>query len=91
MSDPPRQAVLSPVFRRDLTYWIETDRKTALRLMALVEAIMRDPFTGIGKPERLKRWDDMTWSRRLNEADRLTYTVFPDRIEFIQGRYHYDR
>jgi toxin YoeB len=33
---------------------VETDRKTALRIFQLIEAIMRDPFQGIGKPEPLK-------------------------------------
>jgi toxin YoeB len=45
-----RDAVFQPEFREDLKYWVETDRKIALRAFALVEAILRDPFTGIGKP-----------------------------------------
>ena len=49
-----RIAVFEPEFREDLRYWVETDRKTALRAFELVEAILRDPFTGIGKPEPLK-------------------------------------
>jgi toxin YoeB len=46
-----RQAVFQQEFIEDLRYWVETDRKVALRAFALIEAIMRDPFTGIGKPE----------------------------------------
>ena len=49
-----RDAVFHPEFREDLAYWVETNRKTALRAFNLVEAIMRNPFTGIGKPEPLK-------------------------------------
>lgn len=41
-------------FRQDLRYWIETERKVALRAFHLIGAILRDPFTGIGKPEPLK-------------------------------------
>lgn len=44
-------AIFHPEFREDLRYWVETDRKVALRAFDVIEAIMRDPFTGIGKPE----------------------------------------
>lgn len=54
-----------------------------------MEAALRDPSTGIGKPERLKHLGGTVWSRRINEADRLVYEVFTDRIEFLQARYHY--
>ena len=49
-----REAVFHPEFRDDLKDWVESDRKVALRVLDLVEAVMRDPFTGIGKPEPLK-------------------------------------
>jgi len=49
-----RDAVFHPEFRDDLRYWVEIDRKVALRAFDLIEAIMREPFTGIGKPEPLK-------------------------------------
>ncbi|MGF2039001.1 type II toxin-antitoxin system YoeB family toxin [Nostoc sp. ChiVER01] len=42
---------MSSRFREDFAYWVETNHKTALRAFNLVEAIMREPFTGIGKPE----------------------------------------
>jgi len=86
---PIRDAVFNREFREDLVYWIETDRKTALRAFKLIEAIVRDPFTGIGKPERLKHLGSNTWSRRLTQEHRITYSVSDDRIDFIQARYHY--
>jgi len=61
---PIRDAVFNREFREDLVYWIETDRKTALRAFKLIEAIVRDPFTGIGKPERLKHLGSNTWYGR---------------------------
>jgi len=48
-----RESEFQPVFMEDLQYWVETDRKTALRIFQLIEAVMRDPFQGIGKPEPL--------------------------------------
>ncbi len=86
---PERDAVFRPKFREDLTYWIATERKIALRAFQLIEAIMRDPFTGIGKPEPLKHLAPNTWSRRLTQEHRLIYLVSDERIDFIQARYHY--
>ncbi|MDP9361517.1 MAG: Txe/YoeB family addiction module toxin [Acidobacteriota bacterium] len=83
-----RVAVFSPHFRDDLRWWVRTDRKVALRLLDLVEAILREPFVGIGKPEPLKNLEKV-WSRRLTHEHRVMYTVFSDRIDFLQARYHY--
>jgi len=84
-----RLAIFEPEFREDLRYWVETDRKTALRAFDLVEAILRDPFTGIGKPEPLKYLAPGLWSRRLTQEHRIVYLVGDDRIDFLQARYHY--
>lgn len=77
-------------FLEDLSFWVETNRKIARRLLSLVEEIERDPFEGTGKPERLKYQSGNVWSRRLTEKDRIVYLVTDDRIEFLQSRYHYD-
>jgi len=84
-----RLAVFHPEFRQDLRYWTETNRRVALRIMDLVEAVMREPFHGIGKPEPLKYVLAGAWSRRITEEHRLVYSVSADRIDFLQARYHY--
>ena len=84
-----RDAVFHTEFREDLKYWVATDRKVALRAFELTEAIMRDPFTGIGKPEPLKYLAAGAWSRRLTQEHRVVYLVSDDRIDFLQCRYHY--
>ncbi|HEX6642718.1 MAG TPA: Txe/YoeB family addiction module toxin [Thermoanaerobaculia bacterium] len=84
-----RLAVFQPEFREDLRHWVETDRRVALRALDLVEAILRDPFEGIGKPEPLKHLASGTWSRRLTQEHRIVYLVSNDRIDFLQARYHY--
>jgi toxin YoeB len=84
-----RDSVFQPEFLEDLRYWIETDRKIALRLMNIIEAVMCDPFTGIGKPEPLKYVAPGAWSRRLTQEHRVVYLVRADRIDFLQARYHY--
>jgi toxin YoeB len=84
-----REAVFQPEFREDLRYWVRTDRKTALRVLDLVEAVLRDPFGGIGKPEPLKYLGSGVWSRRVTQEHRLVYVVQGDRVDFLQARYHY--
>lgn len=86
---PKRDVVMSDAFRDDLRYWAEQDRKLLLRLLDMMEAIVRDPFTGIGKPEPLKYEIAGSWSRRLDKKNRVVYRVHDDRIEFLQARYHY--
>ena len=84
-----RDAVFQPEFREDLRYWVETDRRVALRVFDLVEAIRRDPFRGIGKPEPLRHLAPNTWSRRVTQEHRVVYLCRADRIDFLQARYHY--
>jgi len=84
-----REAVFQVEFREDLRYWVETDRRVALRALNIVEAVIRDPFTGIGKPEPLKYFAPDVWSRRLTQEHRIVYLVSKDRIDFLQARYHY--
>ncbi len=84
-----KQTVFHPEFREDLRYWVETDRKIALKVFDLIEAILREPFTGLGKPEPLKHVLAGAWSRRLTQEHRIVYRVHDDRIDFLQARYHY--
>ena len=85
-----RPAAFSTHFREDLTHWVATDRKVALRVLGLVEAVARDPFRGIGKPEALRHLGPNLWSRRITQEHRLVYLVRADRIDFLQCRYHYE-
>lgn len=89
MSPKERLAVFQPEFIEDLRYRVETDRKLALRALDMIDAILRDPFAGIGKPEPLKYITPGAWSRRLTQEHRIVYLVRDDRIDFLQARYHY--
>jgi toxin YoeB len=85
-----RVAVFDSEFRDDLIYWVKTDRRAALRTLELVDAILADPFNGIGKPEPLRFALAGCWSRRITREHRLVYRVSEDRINFLQARYHYE-
>jgi toxin YoeB len=85
-----RDAVFHPEFLEDLRYIVQTDRRVALRALEIVEAILRDPFTGVGKPEPLKYQLAGAWSRRLTKVHRIVYLVREERVDFLQARYHYE-
>ena len=73
----------------DLAWWIEKDRKVALRIIKLVDDIQRDPFQGLGKPEPLKHELKGCWSRRIDGEHRLVYQVVGEKIRILACRYHY--
>ena len=84
-----RAAVFHAEFREDLRHWVRTDRSTAIKVLDMVEAVLRDPFHGPGKPEPLRYLLAGCWSRRITQEHRLVYRVSGDRIDFLQARYHY--
>ena len=84
-----REAVFEPEFLDDLVHWVKTDRNAAVRVLELVNAILREPFEGIGKPEPLRFGFAGCWSRRITQEHRLVYRVLENRIDFLQARYHY--
>jgi toxin YoeB len=84
-----RDAVYHREFIEDLRFWVKTDRNAALRILELVEATLRDPFQGIGKPEALQYVLAGCWSRRITQEHRLVYRVGETRVDFLQARYHY--
>ncbi len=84
-----REAVMDPHFLEDLEHWTRTDRRRALRALRLVEAVLRDPFDGPGKPEPLSGQLAGKWSRRIDQEHRLVYEVEESRIYFLAARHHY--
>jgi toxin YoeB len=84
-----RESVFTDQFKQDLKYWKKNDPKKLERIHRLIEAIMHDPFKGIGKPEPLKYEGADMWSRRINDEHRIVYLVSADQIDFLQARFHY--
>jgi len=81
--------ILRDQFRGDLVFWIASEPRVALRVMKLVEEVVREPFGGIGKPEALKNERRKLWSRRITEEHRLIYEITGAGPTFHQARYHY--
>jgi toxin YoeB len=81
--------IFTPHGWEDYQHWVQTDRATLKRINRLIDDALRDPFTGIGKPEQLRHVLSGAWSRRITEEHRLVYLVDGDDLVILQARYHY--
>ena len=71
-------------------YWQTQDKKTIKKINNLIKSIDRDGILkGEGKPEKLKHSEN-EYSRRINDEDRLVYSVTNGQIEIKSCRGHYD-
>lgn len=86
-----RVAIVDRQFLTDLTYWIRVDQKTALRVMQLIDDVLRDPESGRGSPERLRHFGPGMWSRKVTQEHRMVYEVTENAVRFAQCRFHYGK
>lgn len=86
----PERLVWTAAAWDDYLYWQTQDRKALKRINALIQDAMRNPFTGIGKPEPLRENLSGFWSRRIDEQNRLVYAVENADLAVVACRYHYD-
>jgi toxin YoeB len=73
----------------DYLYWQTQDKKTLKRINKLIEATLRVPFEGVGKPEPLKENLAGYWSRRIDDTHRLVYAIEDEHLTILACRYHY--
>ena len=59
----------------DYCYWQMQDKKTLKRINMILKDIQRNSFEGIGKPEPLKENLTGYWSRRIDDTNRIVYTI----------------
>lgn len=74
----------------DYCYWQTQDKKTLKRINALIKDIQRNYFEGIGQPEPLKENLSGWWSRRIDEKNRIVYTIKDGDIIIASCKGHYD-
>ena len=89
MAEALKQFAFTHAAWQDYVWWQTQDKKTLRRINQLIEATLRDPFDGIGKPEALRENLSGFWSRRIDDANRLVYAVEAEQIVVIACRYHY--
>jgi toxin YoeB len=71
-------------------FWQKKDKNMIKKINILVKDILRTPFEGLGKPERLRANLSGLYSRRITQEHRLVYEVLKNEIRIIQCRYHYE-
>lgn len=71
-------------------YWQYQDKKTLKRINLLIKDIQRDSFQGLGKPEPLKENLSGYWSRRIDDVNRIVYTIEGTSIKIISCKGHYE-
>ena len=81
--------VFDPLAIEHLLHWTETDRRKALKILDLIEATLKSPFEGIGKPEPLRFELAGAWLRRIDQEHRLVYKVEKGELIVLACRYHY--
>ena len=84
----------SPKAQEDIEYWKKSGNQTVMnRITILLRDMSEHPYTGIGKPERLKYEFTGKWSRRINEKHRIVYIVreIENDIYILALRYHYTK
>ena len=89
MTKRVRSLEFDPSAFEDLAWWIDQDRKKALKIVKLIKELQWNPFHGTGQPERLKHELSGCWSRRIDQEHRLVYEVLDDKIRILACRYHY--
>jgi toxin YoeB len=86
----PKRIVWTAEAWASYVYWQAEDRKTLRRINLLIEDTLRNPFSGIGKPEALRANLSGFWSKRIDDTNRLVYRVERDDLAIVSCRYHYD-
>ena len=89
MTKPVRNSEFDPSGLEDLAWWIEQDRKKALKIVRLIRECQRTPFAGTGKPEPLKHHQAGLWSCRVDRENRLVYSFDEESLYLWRARYHY--
>jgi len=83
--------VFTPIAWEDYRHWQSTDKAVLKRVNRLLDEVLRDPLSGIGKPEPLRHVLAGCWSRRIDDEHRLVYLVEEDDVAVLQARYRYGR
>ncbi|MBQ3944888.1 MAG: Txe/YoeB family addiction module toxin [Alphaproteobacteria bacterium] len=70
-------------------YWQNQDRKTLKKINQLLQAISRNGYKSIGKPEPLSGNLAGFWSVRIDAKTRIALRINCDALEIAQCSSHY--
>jgi toxin YoeB len=76
----------------DLGWFRKYNKQSYIKCFDLVRDTSEHPREGIGKPERLKYFEEEVWSRKVNDADRMIYTIYDEEKEIDVSSFkgHYE-
>lgn len=83
------QLAFDPAAWEEYLWWLANDRKTLVRINKLLDDSLRNPRSGIGKPEQLRGFSEEIWSRRITLEHRLVYRVTPESVIVMACKHHY--
>ena len=83
------QLAFDPAAWEEYLWWLANDRKTLVRINKLLDDALRNPRSGIGKPEQLRGFSEEIWSRRITLEHRLVYRVTPESVIVMACKHHY--
>lgn len=84
--------ILTPEAQKHLDDWSKSGQiKTRQKIARLLEELTLHPKTGTGQVEQLKGNLSGYWSRRINKADRIIYTIEDEKVivTVISKKGHY--
>ncbi|MFI9405528.1 Txe/YoeB family addiction module toxin [Nocardia sp. NPDC052316] len=87
---PDRKLTFTAQGWRSYASWLARDRAVLKAANKMINAVLADPFAGIGKPEPLRHQLAGHWSRRISQEHRLVYYVSDTEIVVVQVGSHYD-
>ena len=79
----------SPKFRREYKKLRKTRQDTAKMVRFLIADVLEHPRGGLGHPERLRHFPGEVWSRRIDQKNRLRYSIAGDVVCFERCLGHY--
>ncbi len=76
--------------KEDIDFWKNSgNQKIMTKISDLITAITLNPYTGIGKPERLRHHLTGYWSRRINQEHRIVYELTDNKLLIHSLKGHY--
>lgn len=78
------EIIYSEEAQKDVSFWKKSGNKSIQRKISqLLDAIVTNPYQGIGKPEMLKHNFTGFWSRRINHEHRIVYRLLEEEEQII--------
>ncbi|MGB3299151.1 MAG: Txe/YoeB family addiction module toxin [Phormidesmis sp.] len=84
-----KNIAFTPSAFEQLNHWATKDKKIYRKTITLINDVLRQPFSGLGKPEALKYELKGYWSRRITDEHRLVYKVTDDEVIILSCQFHY--